>query len=93
MRGDIFAVGAVLLLCGILMFIPAYHGIREYEILASEWGGTVTHDEGYFFLLIKEGVGIFMSIIGLILTVVGAATTKEQTQKIFERDLRFRRHP
>ncbi len=77
MRRDILVLGIVLLILGIIISSLYISETGEYQTDSGQFVRVVDETGQARYNFIIEGIGIFMSIIGLILTIVGAATTKK----------------
>ncbi len=79
MRKNLFVIGIVLLIIGLLSFVIGYNGAAEYRTLLGQVGRIVSQkaQQEYRMFMLMETVGAIVAVIGFGMTAYGAVTGKK----------------
>lgn len=79
MRKNLFVIGIVLLIIGLLSFVIGYNGAAEYRTVLGQVGRIVSQkaQQEYKMFMLMETVGAIVAVIGFGMTAYGAVTGKK----------------
>ncbi len=85
MRYEIFAAGIILLVIGLLFYLPAHDTVEKYDSYGvfSDIGRVFSDDmdRDYHQAKNMENIGIILLVVGLIVVVAGLVTKKNEPPK------------
>lgn len=78
-RINLFIIGIVLLVAGLLVFVIGYSGAAEYRTVLGQVGRMLSQKarQEFRMSMLAEVTGAIVAVIGFGLTVYGAVTTKK----------------